>query len=139
MLRSSIRSLSSSAPRLDFARMQLFGVVGKVVQRELRDNVPFLTYSLAVNRFVGGRDDKTRVTDWYNVSVFEEKQVQFFENHLGPGATLIVDADVTQRQVVDESGEGKQIYTTLKQRKFDVVRFPAKKHDGEEEIVEESA
>lgn len=100
--------------------------------RESKDYVPFLTYSLAVNRFIGFSEERTRATDWYNISVFDEKQISFFENHLGSGAVLIVDADVSQKQVADENGENKQIYTTLKQKKFDVVRFPKKPEAAEE-------
>lgn len=132
MLRTAIRSFSSTTARSDFARMQLYGCIGKIVARESKDNVPFLTYSLAVNRFLGGAD-KTRTADWYNISVFDEKHIAFFENHLGPGAVLIVDADVSQKQLADENGENKQIFTTLKQKKFDVVRFPKK---AEEEVEE---
>lgn len=132
MYKYAMRSFSSSIPRNDFARMQLHGVVGKIVPRESKDYAPFLTYSLAVNRLMGSSEERTRSTDWYNISVFDEKQVSFFENYLAPGAVLIVDADVTQKQVADENGENKQTFTTLKQRKFDVVRFPKKPEAAEE-------
>lgn len=126
MLKSTLRFFSLSTARGNFARMQLYGTIGKIVARESKDNKQFLTYSLAVNRYTGPAEDRTHSTDWYNVSVFEDKQVAFFENYLGPGATLIVDADVTQKQIMDETGEHKQVYTSLKQKKFDVVRFPKK-------------
>lgn len=106
--------------------MQLYGTIGKIVSRESKDNNVFLTYSLAVNRFMGSGEEKSRLTDWYNISVFEDKQIEFFENFLAPGAALIVEADVTQKLVTDESGDIKQVYTTLKQKRFDVVRFPKK-------------
>lgn len=125
MLKLSTRSFSLSATRSNFARMQLSGTIGKIVARESKDSTPFLTYSLAVNRYLGG-PEKARITDWYNVSVFDEKHIEFFENHLAPGASLIVDADVTQKLVTDESGEHRQVYTTLKQKRFDVIRFPKK-------------
>lgn len=134
MFKTALRSFSSTASRSDFARMQLYGCIGKIVARESKDNVPFLTYSLAVNKVLGGAE-KVRSTDWYNISVFDEKHVSFFENHLGPGAVLIVDADVTQKQLADENGENRQIFTTLKQKKFEVVRFPKKTEEVEEESL----
>lgn len=132
MFKVAARSFSSSAIRSNYARMQLYGTIGKIISRESKDNNVFLTYSLAVNRYMGAGEDKSRLTDWYNISVFEDKQIEFFENFLAPGAALIVEADVTQKLVTDESGENKQVYTTLKQKRFDVVRFP-KKPEVEEE------
>lgn len=130
MFRSIVsqRSFSSSAVRGQFAKMQLLGTIGNVTPRETKDGVPFLTYSLAVNRYSpqSAEEGKSTVADWYNISVFDDKQVTFFQNHLRSGAQVYVEADVRQRTIVDESGENKLIVTTLRQTSYDVVRFPKK-------------
>lgn len=136
MLRSIVsqRSFSSSAIKSQFAKMQLLGRIGNVTHRETKDGVPFVSYSLAVNRYspLNAEEGRNTVTDWYNISVFDDKQVSFFQNHLRSGAELFVEADVRQRTLVDESGENKSIVTSLRQTHFDVVRFP-KKLDAEAE------
>ncbi|EEQ38312.1 putative cytochrome P450-DIT2 [Clavispora lusitaniae] len=130
MLKSAIftRTFSSSASRAAFAKMQLLGTIGNVTARETKDGVPFITYSLAVNRYSpqNAEEGKNTVADWYNISVFDDKHVTFFQNHMRSGAQLYVEADVKQKALVDESGENKHIVTTLKQTHFDVVRFPKK-------------
>ncbi|KAF3988445.1 hypothetical protein FT663_03297 [Candidozyma haemuli var. vulneris] len=127
MLRSQAssiaRSFSTSAARSHFAKMQLLGNVGSINTRETKDGVPFLTYSLAVNRY--NPQAENGQADWYNLSVFDEKSVNFFQNHLRAGASLFVEADVRQREIVDSNGEGK-IVTSLRQTSFHVVRFPKK-------------
>lgn len=134
--RQSIRSFSSSASRSTFAKMQLLGTVGSVNNRETRDGVPFINYSLAVNRFnpQGSIEENNRtVTDWFNISVFNEKHVNSFNSFLKPGVQLYVECDVRQRVVTDENDENKQTFTSLKQVNYDVVRFAKKT----EEVVEE--
>lgn len=128
MLRSitQTRAFSASAARNAFAKMQLLGSIGNITMRETRDGVPFMTYSLAVNRWApqSAAEGKNTVTDWYNISVFDEKHIAFFGKNLASGAQVYVEADVKQRAVTDESGENKLIVTSLRQLNFDVVRFP---------------
>lgn len=134
LARQSVRSFSSSASRQAFAKMQLLGNVGNITPRETKDGVPFINYSLAVNRFnpLGSVEDNTRtVTDWFNISVFDEKHVNAFNSFLRPGTQLFVECDVRQRVVADETGENKQVFTTLRQTSFDVIRH-AKKPEEEE-------
>lgn len=133
LTRQSLRSFSSSAARLAFAKMQLLGTVGIVNHRETKDGVPFINYSLAVNRFnpLGSVEEGTRtITDWFNVSVFDERHLHAFNSFLKPGTQLFVECDVRQRVVADEAGENKQVFTSLRQTSFDVVRF-AKKTEEE--------
>lgn len=129
-IRTIARSFSTSPSRAAFAKMQLLGNIGNITARETKDGVPFLTYSLAVNRYTNQNGESGTVAEWYNLSVFDEKQVNFFQNHLKAGAQVFVEADVRQRQIVDESGEGR-IVTSLRQTNFDVVRFPKKATEEE--------
>lgn len=126
---SIARAFSTTASRSAFAKMQLLGNIGSITPRETKDGVPFLTYSLAVNRYSPqAAENGNTVADWYNLSVFDDRQVAFFTNHLRGGAQVYVEASVSQRQIVDENGEGK-IVTSLRQTSFDVVRFPKKLED----------
>lgn len=131
MLKSAVRSFSVSATRNTFARMQLLGTVGSVNFRETKTGTKFINYSLAVNQFDPSSEDK-KTTDWFNISVFDEKQIAAFEKFLRPGAQLFVEADVRQRVLVDEEGENKHTLTSLKQVRFDVVRFPKKLEESED-------
>lgn len=135
MLRNSIRSFSNSSLRSSFAKMQLLGTVGNVNFRETRDGVKFINYSLAVNKYAPSEEHKT-TTDWFNISVFNERHVDSFEKFLKPGVQLFVECDVRQRVVTDEDSDNKYTLTSLKQTSFDVVRF-AKKEKVEEEFPEE--
>ncbi|CUM67444.1 uncharacterized protein PRCAT00005140001 [Priceomyces carsonii] len=133
MLRS-IRSFSSSSLRASFAKMQLLGTVGNVSYRETRDGIKFINYSLAVNKYAPNEETGT-TTDWYNISVFNERHVASFEKFLKPGVQLFVECDARQRVVVDENTDSKHTLTSLKQTSFDVVRF-AKKDENAEETVD---
>ncbi|KAM9890988.1 hypothetical protein OXX79_011043, partial [Metschnikowia pulcherrima] len=64
--------------------------------------------------------------DWYSLSVFDDKQVAFFQNHLDKGAQIYAEADIKQKTVQDEAGE-KSVYTTMYQTRYEVIRFPKKK------------
>ncbi|GEQ68697.1 hypothetical protein JCM33374_g2365 [Metschnikowia sp. JCM 33374] len=139
MLRSiastnATRAFSSTAARGAFAKIQLLGTIGSITEKETKDNRPFINYSLAVDRFSPGEaeEGKSRVTDWYNLSVFDDKQVAFFSKHLRKGAQVYAEADIKQRSVADEAG-GKSIYTTMTQTRFDVVRFAKKPEAAAEE------
>lgn len=132
------RSFSASTIRPQFARMQLLGSIGRMEVRETKEGVPFLSYSLAVSRYspLEAEGDKKNVTDWYTISLFDEKALNFFQSYLAPGAQIYVDAEVKQRAIVDEAGNRLYV-TNLKQTGFDVVRFPRK--DRGEESAEEVA
>lgn len=129
MLRSiaSTRSFSSTA-RKNLAKIQLVGRIGNIYHKETKDSRPFLNYSLAVDRYAPNEaaDGSSTVTDWYNISVFEERQVKFFQTHLGKGAQIYAEADIKQKTVQDEAGE-KLVYPTMTQTSYEVLRFPKKK------------
>lgn len=126
------RNFSSSLLRNAFAKMSLLGTVGNVNVRETKDGLQFINYSLAVNRYNPNEPD-SRSTDWFNIAVFNEKQISFFNNYLKPGMQLYVECDVRQRQISDENGENKHTLTSLRQINYDVVRF-AKKDTEEDEV-----
>lgn len=133
MLKSAIyqqyRTFGSTSARNAFAKMNILGTIGSVIPKETKDGIPFLTYSLAVNRYSPSGVDN-RVTDWFNVSVFNERHVGFFNTYIKPGAQIYVECDVRQKQYVDENGETKYM-TALRQLDYDVVRFAKR---SEEEV-----
>lgn len=73
------RSFSSSSS-LNFARMTLLGRVGSdiVVREAAASGTPYISYSLAVQT---GREK----TSWFNVAVFNEKQIEFMSNYVKKG------------------------------------------------------
>lgn len=126
-----------SAKRMDFARMQLHGRLANVQERETKDGTPFVQYGLAVNRFAPkeAEEGKKYVTDWYNVSVFDPKQLNFFRSQPKNGTPLFVEADITQRLLADEEGQTR-IVTSLKQTNFDLVRSSRKEGAESDEHAE---
>ncbi|OBA20949.1 putative telomere binding protein [Metschnikowia bicuspidata var. bicuspidata NRRL YB-4993] len=135
MLRSfaATRAFSSTA-RKNLAKVQLVGRIGSIHHKETKDNRPFITYSLAVDRFAPNeaQEGSSNVTDWYNVTVFDDRQVAFFEAHMQKGAQIYAEADIKQKTVQDEAGE-KLVYTTMTQTRYEVLRFPKKKEPETEE------
>lgn len=112
--------------------MQLLGTVGNVAARETKSGTPFITYSLAVNRYAPN-EENNRTTDWFNISVFNERHISFFNDYLKPGMQLYVECDVRQRVLADEDGENKKYVTNLQQTAYDVVRFGKKEETTESE------
>lgn len=127
----SIRSFSSTSAKSAFAKMQLLGTVGTVSARETKSGTPMINYSLAVNRY-NPNEENQRSTDWFNISVFNERHISFFNDYLKPGMQLFVECDVKQKQLMDESGENKRYVTNLTQTNYDVVRFARNKEESEE-------
>lgn len=124
---ANVRSFNSSSIRAGFAKMQLLGSVGTVTARETKDGLPYISYSLAVNRYNPTEENKTS-TDWYNISVFNERHVSFFNDYLKPGMQLFVECNVRQKQLVDEN-DNKRYVTNLTQVNFDVIKFARKDDD----------
>lgn len=133
----SRRAFSITPARSNFAKMQLIGSVANVQAKETKDGSTFLTYALAVSKFspLSPADDfgKRNVTEWYNITVFDDKQVSLFQNYMGNGARVYVEADVKQRTVIDEN-ENKLVFTSLTQTKVEVLRFPKKPEADVEEV-----
>lgn len=129
MFKTLQRNFSSTSARNAFAKMQLMGTVGSVGARETKAGAPIINYSLAVNRY-SPNEQNQRATDWFNISVFNERHISFFNEYLKPGMQLYVECDVRQKQLTDESGENKRYVTNLTQTSYDVIRF-AKKDDSE--------
>ncbi|CAK7901723.1 single-stranded DNA-binding protein Rim1p, mitochondrial [[Candida] anglica] len=127
---TQLRSFSSSSSRSAFAKLTLLGSVGSVQHREKKDGSPFINYSLAVNHFVPNSEE--RPTDWFNISVFNERQVKFFSDHITPGTQLYVECDFRQNTVVDENGD-KRVYPNYVMRNFDIVKLRKKEENFEEE------
>lgn len=129
---SITRQFSVSVSRALFARISLLGNVGNVAFKETQQGQKFINYSLAVNRYAP-QEELGQVTDWYNVAVFDEKQIGTLEKVLKPGMQLYVEADVRQRQVHDDQLGNNYVQTSLKQRSFDVVRFAKKTEETQPE------
>lgn len=127
---SSIRNFSSTSARSAFAKMQLLGTVGSVTAKETSSGNPFISYSLAVNRFNPNEESK-RSTDWFNISVFNERHLSFFNEYLKPGMQLYVECDVRQRQLIDEATDSKRYVTNLTQTNYDVIRFAKKDEESD--------
>ncbi|KAK6198747.1 putative telomere binding protein [Scheffersomyces amazonensis] len=133
MLRHTIRSFSSSPARSAFARAQFLGSVGHVNLRETKDGNKFMQYSLAVNK---STRDGQQLTDWYNITVFNEAQVASLEKFLKSGSRLIVDADIRQSTWVDEENVTHHS-TNFRQTHFELLSF-GRRPESESEAVEES-
>lgn len=108
MLRAFTRSFTSTIPKKNFANGQLFGRVGNVDFKESANGTKYVRYSLAVNKFRKGEDS---ITDWYNITIFDEGELQKAEKALRVGNKMIVD--VTLRLDKFEDPETKKFKPEL--------------------------
>ena len=127
-----VRGFASSSLRAAFAKMSLMGTVGNVATKETREGVPYIRYSLAVNRYSPNASEE-RVTDWFNISVFNERHLNFFKDYLKPGMQLYVECDVRQRTIADENGENRRSLNSLRQTSYDVIRFAKRPEEQSQE------
>lgn len=113
----AIRSFSHSAvASKGFARAQLLGTVGNPEFRETSKGDKFITYGLAVDKYNG--PDAEPTTQWYNVAVWDPKQVSILEKFLSKGTRLLVDADIS----IKKSEDGRT-FTTFNQRSFEFLQY----------------
>ncbi|MBP0500633.1 single-stranded DNA-binding protein, partial [Mycobacterium tuberculosis] len=77
-------------------------------------------YSLAVNKFRKGEDS---ITDWYNITIFDEGELQKAEKALRVGNKMIVDVTLRLDKFEDPETKKVQTRTSLIQKHAEIVQW----------------
>ncbi|EGW32533.1 uncharacterized protein SPAPADRAFT_61597 [Spathaspora passalidarum NRRL Y-27907] len=131
MLRSFTRSLSSTAPRFNFARASFVGTVGHSEIKTSEKGVKYAKYSLAVHRYPKDREPET---EWFNITAFD--RVDSLEKVLRPGNLMHVEAHIQTTKLIDEDNKAS-FHTNYVQRSYDVLRFGRRPEQAEDAESEE--
>lgn len=120
MLFTSLKTVTPklARPASSFARLSVLGRVGQEpAVGETNLGKQFLRYSVATN------PTKDGPPSWFNITVFEPKQIEFTLNYVKKGALVHVEANVantTFEKPDGATGYGTNIYQT----KIDIIRNP---------------
>ena len=79
-LRQQTRSFHATAKKLDFSKMSIIGRVGgEFTEFTSANNTKYLRYSVA------SQPRKDGPTNWYNITVFNEYQMNFLQQYVKKG------------------------------------------------------
>ena len=80
MLRQQVRALHATARRSDFSKMTIVGRIGSdFTEYTSANNNKYLKYSIA------SQPRRDGATNWYNVTVFNEPQINFLTQYVRKG------------------------------------------------------
>ncbi|KAI8383395.1 probable Single-stranded DNA-binding protein RIM1, mitochondrial [Nakaseomyces glabratus] len=127
MLRQ-VRQFHATARKLDFSKMSIVGRIGsEFTENTSANNHRYLRYSIA------SQPRKDGQTNWYNITVFNEPQINFLTQYVRKGALVYVEADAANFTFEREDGT-KGTTLSLVQKDFNLLR-----NGKAEETPEESS
>ncbi|AOA63298.1 Single-stranded DNA-binding protein [Komagataella phaffii CBS 7435] len=102
------------------AKMSIIGTIGTdLVPQETSNGKKFVKYSVAVNN---KNKNGEQVTSWFNVAVFNDKQIDYMTKYLGKGVKVYVEADATNTPY---EKEGIKTYSfMLFQNNIEALKYP---------------
>ncbi|EDO18989.1 hypothetical protein Kpol_2002p60 [Vanderwaltozyma polyspora DSM 70294] len=116
MLRQQVRSFHATARKLNFAKMSIVGRIGsEFTQHTSQNDVKFVRYSIASQPRRDGQ------TNWFNVTVFNEAQMNFLQQYVRKGALVYIEADASNYNFEREDGS-KGYSLSLVQRDFNLLK-----------------
>ncbi|CCH60801.1 hypothetical protein TBLA_0D03010 [Henningerozyma blattae CBS 6284] len=114
--RGSTRQLHASARALDFAKMSIVGRIGTDFSEHTTGNDKrYIKYSIAAQPRRDGQ------TNWFNVTVFNEPQINFLTQYVRKGALVYIEADASNYTFEREDGS-RGISLSLVQREVNMLR-----------------
>lgn len=127
MLRTQVRHLHASARRSNFAKMSIVGRIGSdFTEYTSSNNNRYLKYSVA------SQPRRDGPTNWFNITVFNEHQINFLTQYVRKGALVYVEADAANYSYEREDGS-KGTSLSLVQKEVNLL-----KNGKSEESTEES-
>ncbi|CAB4255920.1 similar to Saccharomyces cerevisiae YCR028C-A RIM1 Single-stranded DNA-binding protein essential for mitochondrial genome maintenance [Maudiozyma barnettii] len=110
------RSFHASARKMDFSKLSIVGRIG----------TPFTEYTSAkdvkyVKYAVASQPRKDGPTNWYNVTVFNQPQMNFLQQYVRKGALVYIEADAANYTYEKEDGS-KATVLSLIQKDFNLLR-----------------
>ncbi|GMM55206.1 Rim1 protein [Maudiozyma humilis] len=111
-----IRNFHATARKLDFSKMSIVGRIG----------TPFTEYTSAkdvryVKYAIASQPRKDGPTNWYNITVFNEPQMNFLQQYVRKGALVYVEADAANHTYEREDGS-KATSLSLIQKDINLLR-----------------
>ncbi|CCE63435.1 hypothetical protein TPHA_0E03450 [Tetrapisispora phaffii CBS 4417] len=117
-LRAQTRSFHATAKKMDFSKMSIIGRVGtEFTESTSANNTTYMRYSIA------SQPRKDGPTNWYQVTVFSQPQMNFLKEYVKKGALVYVEADAANYSYEREDGT-KNTSLSLIQRDFNLLRNP---------------
>lgn len=115
-LRQQVRAFHATAKKFDLAKMTIVGRVGtEFSEYTSANNNRYIKYSVA------SQPRKDGPTSWFNVTVFNEPQINFLTQYVNKGALVYIEADASQYAFEREDGS-KGVSLSLVQRDFNLLR-----------------
>ncbi|KAM3161546.1 Single-stranded DNA-binding protein RIM1, mitochondrial [Lachancea thermotolerans] len=116
MLRQQVRSLHATARRYNFSKMAIVGRIGSdFTEYTSANNNKYLKYSVA------SQPRRDGPTNWYNVTVFNEPQINFLTQYVRKGALVYVEADAANYSFEREDGS-KGTTLSLVQKEINLLK-----------------
>lgn len=118
------RTFASSSVRGHFAKFSAIGFVANLKTIEKKDSGEFVTYALGVEKYAPNAPEAKEV-EFFNVSVFDEQQVGYFQQFVQPGNRIYVEGAIRNRSYVD-ADDKKRTQTQFIQKSFEKLPFARK-------------
>ncbi|CCF59062.1 hypothetical protein KAFR_0G00290 [Kazachstania africana CBS 2517] len=116
LLRQQTRFFSQTARKMDFSKMSIVGRIGSEFQEYVSQNdKKYIRYSIA------SQPRRDGPTNWYNVTVFNEPQMNFLTQYVRKGALVYVEADAANYTYEKEDGS-KATTLSLIQKDINLLR-----------------
>ncbi|PRT52731.1 Single-stranded DNA-binding protein RIM1, mitochondrial [Wickerhamiella sorbophila] len=131
MLKTFARSFSSTSKRADLAKFTAIGRIGSDIEISTsKNNVQYVRYPLAV------QTTKSE-TSWFNITVFDERAIDFMSQYLNRGSTVYVEADASMSNYTSTAGENRHSLQ-LVQSTISPIIYRNKREDVEGEANAEA-
>ncbi|GCE98057.1 ssDNA-binding protein, mitochondrial [Zygosaccharomyces mellis] len=120
------RGFHATSRKLDLSKMTIVGRIGsELTEYTSQNNNRYLKYSVASQPRREGQ------TNWFNLTVFNDAQINFLTQYVRKGALVYVEADASNYTFEREDGSRGTILN-LVQRDFNLLK------NGRAEVTEES-
>lgn len=120
------RGFHATSRKLDLSKMTIVGRIGsELTEYTSQNNNRYLKYSVASQPRREGQ------TNWFNLTVFNDAQINFLTQYVRKGALVYVEADASNYTFEREDGSRGTILN-LVQRDFNLLK------NGKAEVTEES-
>ncbi|CCC68928.1 hypothetical protein NCAS_0B08440 [Naumovozyma castellii] len=115
-LRTQTRLFHATAKKMDFSKMSIVGRIGsEFTEYTSQNDKRYLKYSIA------SQPRRDGPTNWYNVTVFNEQQMNFLTQYVRKGALVYVEADAAN-YTFEREDKSKGTSLSLVQRDFNLLR-----------------
>lgn len=110
------RGFHATSRKLDLSKMTIVGRIGsELTEYTSQNNNRYLKYSIA------SQPRKDGQTNWFNLTVFNDSQINFLTQYVRKGALVYVEADASNYTFEREDGSRGTVLN-LVQRDIDLLK-----------------